>query len=211
MPPAQLLPLPYVQFWETENSWGLDGSHRGGHCRAAPGMVDASGVRTVIAQDPLNMVPDHPASMPDPYNLQRFVEAQNGRYEEVCAELRAGRKTSHWIWFVFPQLKGLGTSATSDWFAISSLDEARAYLRHPILGQRLRECTQLVNLVEGRAIREIFGSPDHLKFRSCMTLFAHATVENRVFLDALQKYSGSEFDPATLELLGQTPTWTSRS
>ena len=100
-------------------------------------------------------------------------------------------------------------SATSDWFGISSLNEAEAYLRHPVLGWRLRECTQLVNLVEGRSIREIFGSPDDLKFRSCMTLFAHATVENRVFLDALRKYSNGEFDPATLGLLergrGLTP------
>jgi uncharacterized protein (DUF1810 family) len=155
------------------------------------------------------MVSDHSASTTDRYNLQRFVEAQHDAYEDVCAELLAGRKTSHWIWFIFPQIKGLGTSATSDWFAISALDEAKAYLQHPILGQRLRECTQLVNLVEGRSTREIFGSPDHLKFRSCMTLFAHATVENRVFLDALRKYSGAESDPATLGLLGKTPTPTS--
>jgi uncharacterized protein (DUF1810 family) len=100
----------------------------------------------------------------------------------------------------------LGTSTTSDWFAISSLDEAMAYLQHPVLGQRLRECTQLVNLVEGRSIREIFGSPDHMKFRSCMTLFAHATGDNRVFLDALHKYSGGESDPATLVRLGKTAT-----
>jgi uncharacterized protein (DUF1810 family) len=152
------------------------------------------------------MVPEHSASTADPYNLQRFVEAQHADYEDVCAELRAGRKTSHWIWFIFPQIKGLGTSVTSDWFAISSLDEAKAYLQHSVLGQRLRECTQLVNLVEGRSIREIFGSPDHMKFRSSMTLFAHATVENRVFLDALRKYSGGELDPATLGLLGKTPT-----
>jgi uncharacterized protein (DUF1810 family) len=139
--------------------------------------------------------------MTDPYNLRRFVEAQNGIYDEVCTELRAGSKSSHWMWFIFPQIKGLGISATSDWFSISSLSEAEAYLQHSILGPRLRECTQLVNLVEGLSIQEIFGSPDHLKFRSCMTLFAHATSENRVFLDALLKYSGGEFDPATLELL----------
>jgi uncharacterized protein (DUF1810 family) len=157
------------------------------------------------------MVPDPPDSTPDPYNLQRFVNAQHDDYEDVCGELRAGRKTSHWIWFIFPQIKGLGRSTSSDWFAISSLDEARAYLQHPVLGQRLRECTQLVNLVEGRSIREIFGSPDHLKFRSCMTLFAHATVENRVFLDALLKYSSGEFDPATLLRLGKTATLTPTS
>jgi len=146
------------------------------------------------------MVPDHPVPN-DPYNLQRFVNAQEDDYEDVCAELRAGRKTSHWMWFIFPQMKGLGMSATSDRFAISSLDEARAYLRHPVLGQRLRECTQLVNLVERRSLGEIFGSPDHLKFRSCMTLFAQATPENQVFLDALKKYCAGEFDPATLRLL----------
>ena len=147
------------------------------------------------------MVPDDPASPTDPYNLQRFVEAQQEDYEDVCAELRAGSKSSHWMWFIFPQMKGLGMSATSDWFGISSLNEAEAYLRHLVLGPRLRECTQLVNLIEGRPIREIFGSPDYLKFRSCMTLFAYATAENRVFLDALRKYSNGEFDPATLRLL----------
>jgi uncharacterized protein (DUF1810 family) len=141
------------------------------------------------------------ASTSDPYNLQRFVEAQHDDYEDVCAELRAGRKSSHWIWFIFPQIKGLGRSATSDWFAISSLDEATVYLKHTVLGPRLRECTQLVTLVEGRSLPEILGSPDDLKFRSCMTLFAHATIENSVFLDALRKYSGGEFDPATLRLL----------
>jgi uncharacterized protein (DUF1810 family) len=147
------------------------------------------------------MVRDRSVSATDPYNLQRFVEAQDEDYEDVCAELRAGKKSTHWIWFIFPQMKGLGMSATSDWFAISSLNEAQAYLQHPVLGQRLRECTQLVNRVEGRSIREIFGSCDHVKFRSCMTLFARATAENQVFLDALQKYSGGEFDPATLALL----------
>ncbi|HME37059.1 MAG TPA: DUF1810 domain-containing protein [Candidatus Sulfotelmatobacter sp.] len=147
------------------------------------------------------MVPSHPVSANDPYNLQRFVDAQQEDYQDVCAELRAGRKRTHWMWYIFPQIKGLGRSATADWFAISSLDEAQSYLQHPVLGPRLRECTQLVNLIEGRSLHEIFSSPDHLKFRSCMTLFAHATAENRVFLDALQKYCGGEFDPVTLGLL----------
>lgn len=152
------------------------------------------------------MAPDHPFSTADPFNLQRFVNAQCDDYEDVCAELRAGIKTSHWMWYIFPQVKGLGRSATSDRFAISSLDEAKAYLQHPVLGQRLRECTQLVNRVEGRSLREIFGSPDHLKFRSCMTLFFVATTENHLFLDALRKYCDGESDPATLRLLesGQT-------
>jgi uncharacterized protein (DUF1810 family) len=148
----------------------------------------------------LKMVPGHPTPN-DLYNLQRFVNTQEDDYEDVCAELRAGLKTSHWMWFIFPQMKGLGMSATSDRFAISSLDEAQAYLQHPVLGERLRECTRLVNLVEGRSLGEIFGSPDHLKFRSCMTLFAQATPENQVFLDALKKYCAGEFDPATLRLL----------
>ena len=147
------------------------------------------------------MVADHAVSITDPFNLQRFVNAQQEEYEDVCAELRAGRKSSHWIWFIFPQMKGLGVSSTSNWFGISSLGEAQAYLQHPVLGPRLRECTELVNLVERRSLQEIFGSPDHLKFRSSMTLFAHATAENRLFVDALRKHCGGEFDAATLELL----------
>jgi uncharacterized protein (DUF1810 family) len=139
----------------------------------------------------------------DRYNLQRFVDAQNqnGVYDEVCAELRNGEKRSHWIWFIFPQIQGLGSSPTAVEFAISSRQEAEAYLLHPILGPRLRECTQLVNLVKGRSVDRILGYPDNLKFRSSMTLFAHATSDNRVFLDALQKYFAGEFDRLTLERL----------
>jgi uncharacterized protein (DUF1810 family) len=147
------------------------------------------------------MVPSHPSSDPYHLQLQRFVEAQQENYEYARAELRAGRKRTHWMWYIFPQIKGLGRSATAEWFAIASLDEAHAYLQHPVLGPRLRECTQLVNLVEGRSLYEIFGPPDDLKFRSSMTLFANATAENREFLDALRKYSAGEFDPATLALL----------
>jgi len=147
------------------------------------------------------MAPDHAGTNPDPYNVQRFVDAQSEEYDDVCAELHAGKKRSHWIWYIFPQMKDLGMSSMSQRFGISSLEEARAYLEHGVLGPRLRECTRLVNVVEGRSLREIFGSPDDLKFRSCMTLFAHASDENRVFLDALQKYCGGEFDPATLGLL----------
>ena len=145
-----------------------------------------------------------PSPSADPYNLQRFVDAQQEDYEDVCAELRAGRKRTHWMWYIFPQMKGLGHSATADRFAISSLAEAQAYLQHPTLGPRLRECTQLVNLVDGHSLREIFRPPDDLKFRSSMTLFAHATDENREFFNALKKYSGGEFDPATLALLKKT-------
>jgi len=134
--------------------------------------------------------------------LQRFVEAQDGIYEDVCAELRAGQKRSHWMWFIFPQLRGLGHSATAMHYGIASVDEAREYLAHPVLGARLRECTALVNAVEGRTANEIFGDPDDLKFRSSMTLFCAATPEDAVFREALEKYFGGKDDARTLELLG---------
>ena len=137
----------------------------------------------------------------DPFNLQRFVDAQAAIFESVIAELREGYKRSHWMWFVFPQIQGLGHSRTAAAFAISSKYEAAAYLQHPLLGPRLRECTRLVTLIEKRPLREIFGSPDDLKFRSSMRLFAHASDDNQVFIDALKKYCASEFDPATLERL----------
>jgi uncharacterized protein (DUF1810 family) len=137
----------------------------------------------------------------DPHNLQRFVDAQNPVFEQVCAELREGQKRGHWMWFVFPQLRGLGNSQMALYFAISSLEEAEVYLKHPILGTRLRECTQLVILVERRSINQIFGYPDDLKFRSSMTLFARATSENELFKDALGKYFAGEPDPLTLEQL----------
>jgi len=126
--------------------------------------------------------------MNDPYDLQRFVDAQAPVFDQVCAELRSGRKQTHWMWFVFPQLKGLGSSATSKKFAIASQAEADAYLRHSVLGPRLIECTRLVNRIEGRSIEEVFGYPDDLKFRSCMTLFASVSPDNPVFAQALQKY-----------------------
>jgi uncharacterized protein (DUF1810 family) len=136
--------------------------------------------------------------MSDPYDLQRFVEAQNPVYAKVCSELREGQKRSHWMWFVFPQIAGLGSSPLARKFAISSLAEAAAYSAHPILGPRLAECTKLVNLVEGRSVAEIFGHPDDLKFRSSMTLFARTTQDNQVFVAALQRYFKGEPDPATL-------------
>jgi uncharacterized protein (DUF1810 family) len=139
--------------------------------------------------------------MSDPYDLQRFVDAQNPMYDRVRAELQEGRKRSHWMWFVFPQIAGLGSSPPARRFAISSLAEATAYLAHPILGPRLAECTRLVNQIEGRPIGQIFGHPDDLKFRSSMTLFARASADNQVFVDALQKHFNGEFDPATLERL----------
>jgi uncharacterized protein (DUF1810 family) len=137
----------------------------------------------------------------DPFNLERFVEAQNPCFERVRSELREGKKRGHWIWFIFPQIKGLGHSPMAQKFAISSREEAEAYLAHPILGPGLRECTELVNSIEGRSLGEIFGHPDDLKFRSCMTLFAQATQDNQIFVDALQKYCEGKFDPLTLERL----------
>jgi uncharacterized protein (DUF1810 family) len=141
--------------------------------------------------------------MDDPYDLQRFVAAQEPVYEAVREELRAGRKRTHWMWFVFPQIEGLGHSPMAEKFAISSLAEAKAYLDHPILGPRLRECSRLVADIAGRSIDEIFGYPDNLKFRSSMTLFAQAASGDRVFLDCLQKYFGGEPDPATLSRCAQ--------
>jgi uncharacterized protein (DUF1810 family) len=137
----------------------------------------------------------------DPYNLQRFVDAQDPVYQQVCSELRNGRKESHWIWFIFPQLRGLGSSPTAKAFGISSREEAEAYLAHPVLGPRLRECTSLVSHVEGRSIEQIFGYPDVLKFRSSITLFARAASDNQIFQDALQKYFEGEPDRRTLERL----------
>jgi uncharacterized protein (DUF1810 family) len=136
-----------------------------------------------------------------PYNLQRFVNAQNPVYEEVRSELRDGQKRTHWMWFVFPQIDGLGDSPTARRFAISSIDEAKAYLQHPVLGPRLRECTGLVNDIQGKRIEEIFGYPDYLKFRSSMTLFSQAVPDMPVFAEALRKYFGGENDALTIERL----------
>jgi uncharacterized protein (DUF1810 family) len=137
----------------------------------------------------------------DTYNLQRFLDAQRSVYEQAERELRAGRKQSHWIWFIFPQIKGLGHSAMTQRYAISSLAEAKAYLDHPVLGPRLRACTQLVTNINGLSIEEIFGYPDYRKFQSSMTLFANATDDNQVFEDALQKYFRAEHDLQTIESL----------
>ncbi|OBG43694.1 calpastatin [Mycobacterium alsense] len=137
----------------------------------------------------------------DPFDLERFVDAQAPVYRDVVAELSDGRKRSHWMWFVFPQLRGLGGSPIAAHFGISSLDEARAYLRHELLGPRLRECARLVNEVEGRSASAIFGSPDDLKLRSSMTLFARATDDNEEFLALLDKYYGGLQDPLTLDRL----------
>jgi uncharacterized protein (DUF1810 family) len=141
--------------------------------------------------------------------LNRFIEAQNSCFEQVVSELVEGRKQTHWMWFIFPQIHGLGSSAMSQRFAITGIDEARAYLNHPLLGTRLRDCTELVNAVSADDPDEIFGYPDSLKFHSSMTLFATAAAqdsvpydpENEVFADALVQYFHGEFDQATLDQL----------
>jgi uncharacterized protein (DUF1810 family) len=141
----------------------------------------------------------------DPFQLQRFVDAQAPVYQNVLSELRAGFKHSHWMWFIFPQLKGLGRSPTAIRFGISTMAEAHAYLNHEVLGPRLRVCTRLVIAIDGLSANEIFGSPDDLKLRSSMTLFAQATSDNGDFLDVLNKFYGGDPDPATLSLLGERP------
>ena len=137
----------------------------------------------------------------DPYQLQRFLDAQAPAMARVEAELRAGRKSSHWMWYVFPQMRGLGRSEMAERYGIASLDEARAYLAHPVLGRRLRDCCQLALAVPGSSAHELFGSPDDSKFRSSLTLFRHAAPDDPVFDDCLRKYCKGMDDPATLVLL----------
>jgi uncharacterized protein (DUF1810 family) len=139
--------------------------------------------------------------MDDPFHLQRFVDAQAPVIDRVLDELGRGRKASHWMWFVFPQIAGLGFSGMARRYAIASLDEARAYLAHPVLGPRLRDCAALVVAVQGAPIGDILGYPDDMKFRSCMTLFSRAAPGERVFQEALDKYFEGEPDRATLERL----------
>lgn len=142
-------------------------------------------------------------SADDPYDLERFVAAQRPSYERALAEIKAGSKRSHWMWYLFPQLAGLGLSPTSKKYAIKSLDEARAYLAHPILGPRLAECTSAALAVENRTAREIFGAPDDMKLRSCATLFAQVAGDDSVFKRLLDKYFDGAPDAATLRLLGR--------
>ena len=142
-----------------------------------------------------------PSGSSDPHDLQRFVAAQDAVYHGVCDELRAGAKRSHWMWFIFPQIAGLGHSAMAQKYAISSRDEAGAYLRHPILGPRLKECTELVLAVQDRSIRAILGSPDDVKFCSSMTLFAEVAEDNAVFRDAIARYYAGRVDQKTLDIL----------
>jgi uncharacterized protein (DUF1810 family) len=131
-------------------------------------------------------------------NLQRFIDAQAPVYDTVIEELRQGRKRNHWIWYIFPQIQGLGRSEMAAHYAIGSLDEARAYLDHPLLGMRLRECTRLVCAIEGRSITQIMGPPDDMKFRSSMTLFDAAAPADTLFAGALDRYFGGGRDALTL-------------
>ena len=142
--------------------------------------------------------------MTDPYGLERFVVAQDraGTFTAAAGELRAGRKRSHWMWFVFPQIAGLGHSPMSQTYAISSLEEARAYLAHPVLGPRLIECTEIVAGLDGRTAEQIFGGIDAMKLRSSMTLFAYADSANPIFGQVLDAYFGGIPDAATVRLLG---------
>ena len=137
----------------------------------------------------------------DPFQLQRFITAQEGVYDQVLTELRNGRKQTHWMWYIFPQIAGLGFSTTSKFYAIQSIDEAQAYLQHSKLGQGLIECTRTVLAIEGRPAHDIFGSPDDVKFRSCMTLFEFIAGADSVFAQALDKFYAGERDNRTLQLL----------
>ena len=139
--------------------------------------------------------------MSDPYDLSRFVDAQERVYDDAVSELRAGRKTSHWMWFVFPQIAGLGRSPTAQRYAIGSLGEAEAYVAHPVLGERLRESARILSELEGRSAEQVFGGLDALKLRSSMTLFARAAPDEPLFRDVLARYFGGEEDQATLQRL----------
>jgi len=141
----------------------------------------------------------------DPYNLKRFLGGQATIYQKVLAELRAGQKKSHWMWYIFPQYQGLGLSMMSKKYAIQSLEEARAYLEHPVLGDRLLECTTIVLGITGRSAHEIFGSPDDLKLRSCATLFSVVSPPDSVFVQLLEQFYHGQRDPKTLEFLGFEP------
>jgi uncharacterized protein (DUF1810 family) len=144
-------------------------------------------------------------SLGDHYDLERFVRAQQGDYEQALSEIRGGRKRSHWMWYIFPQFDGLGFSSTAKRYSIKSVEEAKAYLDHPVLGPRLLECAEAVIRVESRSATEIFGSPDDLKLRSCATLFACVSPPGSVFERLLGKYYRGARDAKTLQLLGIDP------
>ena len=143
---------------------------------------------------------------PDPYNLDRFVDAQASNYDDALAELRAGQKQTHWSWYVFPQVRGLGSSPASVRYAIGSIAEATAFLAHPVLGPRLRQCVTAMLAHRGLSAGQILGDIDAQKFRSCLTLFAQVAPSERLFSDALKKYFDGTPDAATLSILGRLPT-----
>ncbi len=144
---------------------------------------------------------DEPNSQ-DPFDLGRFTKAQGGVYETALSELKAGNKRTRWMWFIFPQFDGLGSSATSKYYAIKSIEEAKAYLTHPVLGPSLEECAEAVLAVEGRSAFDIFGPPDDIKLKSSMTLFEFVAGEDSVFRRVLEKYFYGERDATTLQLIG---------
>ena len=148
---------------------------------------------------------DDSRSSDDPYDLRRFVRAQEADYEQALSEIRSGKKRTHWMWYIFPQIDGLGFSSTAKRYAIKSIVEAKAYLDHPILGPRLMECAEAVVGVKGRSATEIFGTPDDLKLRSCATLFACVSPRDSVFDRLLTKYYRGERDNKTLHLVGIGP------
>ena len=148
---------------------------------------------------------DDRQSAQDPYNLARFVVAQRDDYDRALAEIRNGRKQSHWMWYIFPQLAGLGRTPTARRYAIRNLEEARAYLAHPLLGPRLRDCAEAALAVPGRTAQQIFGSPDNLKLRSCATLFALVSPPDSAYARLLQRYFDGQQDSLTLSLLGSLP------
>ena len=147
-----------------------------------------------------------PSPNPDPFDLSRFLAAQDPIYPEALSEIRAGRKRTHWMWFVFPQAIGLGASHTAQHYGIRSVAEARAYLAHPILGHRLRECAETLLRVRGKSASEIFGDPDDVKLRSSMTLFCSVAEEDSVFDEVLERYFGEKPDPLTLGFIERDPT-----
>jgi uncharacterized protein (DUF1810 family) len=164
-------------------------------------MLDVGNIAFVLSILRLIQLKNVKAKPMDQFNLQRFVESQEPIYERVLLELKAGVKTSHWMWFIFPQIRGLGNSATAVRYAISGQEEAVAYLQHPLLGPRLRECTELVNAIDGSGIDDIFGFPDNLKFRSSMTLFNLCAEDENIFRDALEMFFPGGPDTGTLDVL----------
>lgn len=140
--------------------------------------------------------------MNDPFDLNRFIAAQENSYESALAELSAGQKRTHWMWYIFPQIAGLGRSATAQRYAISGLEEARAYLAHQVLGERLRECCDQLLALDEASAHDIFGSPDDMKLRSSMTLFSAVDGQPSIFFQVLQKYYQGQMDTATLEIIG---------